>query len=129
MLQQEGSWPTSIWDSSDLASRFAVGYMLGLQACAAESGFMWYAGWFNVKLTKARAICEEGNQSHLHLKKSPSRIGWWTSLWYIFLIDDRGGKAQLLVGVTPGLMVLECVNSRLSKPVSRTLLASVSVPA
>lgn len=25
--------------------------MLGLQACATESDFVWYAGWFNVKLS------------------------------------------------------------------------------
>lgn len=42
-------------------------YMLGLQACATESVLVWYAGWFNVKLTQARVVCEEGHSSNFHL--------------------------------------------------------------
>lgn len=59
------------------------------------------AGWFYTNLRQAIVILEEETS----VEKCPHLIGLWASLWTIFLIDDRWGRAQAIVSGTITVLI------------------------
>lgn len=75
--------------------------------------FILYFGWVFVNLKQTRIFWEEGYE----LRQRFRGTSWQECLEVIFLISDWGGRVQTIVGgVTLGQVVLECINSKLSKP-------------